>query len=319
MPMYSMSLRFRTLAVVAMLCVCTAGVAAAQLHPETVAAWTAYVSATERRIGRELESPRGFLAVDFAEAAAAERREVLNGGVVVEKMETIDSQGRKIAVPSALVHHWRGEVLIPGTTVAQIVSQLQTGALSKTGGCAAVTRPRAGARPDEGLSQAAAQEIRHRRLQHGAPRHVRPLRRHARDEHEHRHEDRRVGNPETPEERELPVGDDRGFLWRLNAYWRYEEVPGGVIAECESISLSRDVPSVVRYLVNPLIESTARESMARTLRTLRAHFATSLPRVTQSGRPFSAAAARLALTWSSAFASACRARRQAAGNPVESS
>jgi len=36
------------------------------------------------------------------------------------------------------------------------------------------------------------------------------------------------------------VGDDRGFLWRLNAYWRYEQVAGGVIAECESITLSRD-------------------------------------------------------------------------------
>jgi hypothetical protein len=48
-----------------------------------------------------------------------------------------------------------------------------------------------------------------------------------------------VSDPDTPQERELPLGDDRGFLWRLNAYWRYEEVAGGVIAECESISLSR--------------------------------------------------------------------------------
>jgi hypothetical protein len=71
----------------------------------------------------------------------------------------------------------------------------------------------------------------------------------------------------------LPIGDDRGFLWRLNAYWRYEEVAGGVLAECESISLSRDVPSLVRYFVGPLVESAARDSMERTLTTLRMRFA----------------------------------------------
>ena len=78
-----------------------------------------------------------------------------------------------------------------------------------------------------------------------------------------------VSDPDTPQERELPLGDDRGFLWRLNAYWRYEEVSGGVIAECESISLSRDVPALLRYVVSPVVESTARESMERTLTTLR--------------------------------------------------
>jgi hypothetical protein len=39
-------------------------------------------------------------------------------------------------------------------------------------------------------------------------------------------------------------------------------------------SLSRDVPSLLRYVVSPVIESTARDSMERTLSTLRARFAT---------------------------------------------
>jgi hypothetical protein len=47
-------------------------------------------------------------------------------------------------------------------------------------------------------------------------------------------------------------------------------VAGGVIIECESVSLSRTVPSVVRYIVGPLIDSTARESMTRTLEAVRA-------------------------------------------------
>jgi len=35
--------------------------------------------------------------------------------------------------------------------------------------------------------------------------------------------------------------------------------------------LSRTVPTLVRYLVGPLIESTARESMEHTLRAVRAN------------------------------------------------
>ena len=81
-----------------------------------------------------------------------------------------------------------------------------------------------------------------------------------------------VSDPDTPGEREVGPDDDHGFLWRLNSYWRYEEVAGGVIAECESISLSRDVPSFLRYVVSPLVDSTARESMERTLLTLRARW-----------------------------------------------
>ncbi len=72
----------------------------------------------------------------------------------------------------------------------------------------------------------------------------------------------------TPKEHELPQGEDRGFLWRWNAYWRYEQVPGGVIAECESISLSRELPPVVGLMIRPIVSGAARESMERTLAAL---------------------------------------------------
>jgi len=54
-------------------------------------------------------------------------------------------------------------------------------------------------------------------------------------------------------------------LWRLNAYWRYEAVQGGVIVECESVSLSRPVPTLVRPVANPIVDRVARESLSRTL------------------------------------------------------
>ena len=73
----------------------------------------------------------------------------------------------------------------------------------------------------------------------------------------------------TAQEREKPPSDDSGFLWRLNAYWRYEAVPGGVVVECESVSLSRPVPLLVRPVANPVVDRIARESLNRTLASLR--------------------------------------------------
>jgi hypothetical protein len=73
----------------------------------------------------------------------------------------------------------------------------------------------------------------------------------------------------TPREREKGPDDDSGFLWRLNAYWRYEELDGGVLIECESVSLSRNAPFGLRTLVGPIVERIARESLEKTLRTLR--------------------------------------------------
>ena len=68
-------------------------------------------------------------------------------------------------------------------------------------------------------------------------------------------------------------GDDRGFLWRMNSYWRYEQVRGGVIVDIESLTLSRGIPLGMGTVVRPLINRIARESMARTLDNIRRTYA----------------------------------------------
>jgi putative flippase GtrA len=73
----------------------------------------------------------------------------------------------------------------------------------------------------------------------------------------------------TAREREKPAGQDNGFLWRLGAYWRYEAVAGGVLVECESVSLSRPVPLLLRPVASPIVDRIARESLEGTLRSLR--------------------------------------------------
>ena len=60
-------------------------------------------------------------------------------------------------------------------------------------------------------------------------------------------------------------GGDRGFLWRLNSYWRYTQVGSDVRIDLESLSLSRSVPRVTRPVARPIIDRIARESLIRTL------------------------------------------------------
>jgi hypothetical protein len=52
-----------------------------------------------------------------------------------------------------------------------------------------------------------------------------------------------VEDPDTAREREKPVGHDNGFLWRFNNYCSIEGRPEGADVQCESISLSRSIPT----------------------------------------------------------------------------
>ena len=74
---------------------------------------------------------------------------------------------------------------------------------------------------------------------------------------------------EVDDGQELPPGEDHGFLWRLDSYWRFEERDGGVYLECEAISLTRSVPLGLGWLINPIIQSLPRDSLVNTLRETR--------------------------------------------------
>ena len=73
----------------------------------------------------------------------------------------------------------------------------------------------------------------------------------------------------TPQEHELPVGHDSGYLWRLNTYWRLLARDGGVYLQCESISLTRGIPMGLGWVVGPFVTSIPKESLTFTLETTR--------------------------------------------------
>jgi hypothetical protein len=78
-----------------------------------------------------------------------------------------------------------------------------------------------------------------------------------------------VENAGTPGEREKPIGDDGGYLWRLNTYWRLLARDGGLYIHCESVSLSRGIPFGFGWVVGPFVTSIPRESLTFTLETTR--------------------------------------------------
>lgn len=243
----------------------TAGVV---LRPETLDGWTRYVAAVERRRASETTDGRRFLVMDAD--GSHDRRAATSGAFVVRQMHATERDGGDIEVPSGMVHHWRGAVFLPGVTLDRLMARLEAEPPPRS---PEVLRSAIRARRPGGLAvYLRLQRTKLITVVYDTEHDVRftrigPTRAESASLATRIVE---IDNPGTPDERARPAGDDRGFLWRLNAYWRYEAVEGGVIAECESISLSRSVPFGLGAITGPIIRGTARESMERTLESLRA-------------------------------------------------
>ena len=51
----------------------------------------------------------------------------------------------------------------------------------------------------------------------------------------------------------------------MNTYWRFQQKDGGTYVECQSISLTRDIPAGLGWLIGSYVESIPRESLEFTL------------------------------------------------------
>jgi putative flippase GtrA len=246
--------------------------AAVELKPETVKAWNAYEQIADARYHKGSAQVSPFFALDTFRVGGW-REAVRRGEIVMHRIERADPSAAEREVPDGKIHHWAGAVFVPGTTVQQVVDQLLRDAGREADGYEDVIDSRLLSRNADVVR--VFMKLRRTKIIT------------ATYNTEHTVEYKRLGTERassrsvatkiaeladagTPGEREKPAGSDRGFLWRLNAYWRYENVPGGVLIECESVSLSRDVPMLVRPFVSGTVEGVARDSLERTLTGLRA-------------------------------------------------
>ena len=257
-----------------------AGLAAAELHDETVAAWRQYVAATEQRVASELEAGERFLVLDFREEAARLRREALAGRLLVERLRTLDGQGERFKVPKGAIHHWVGAILVPDAALNDVLDGLQYDVppheMQED-----VVDSRVLARDGDTLQVylKVKREVAVVSAQYNtehAVEYVRPGGGRAWS----RSEATRIAeldDPGSPHEREKPVGNDRGFLWRMNLYWRYVQVDGGVLVECEALTLSRSIPFLMRWFIAPIVNRESRSAIADTLQAVADQFGSAVP------------------------------------------
>jgi hypothetical protein len=78
-----------------------------------------------------------------------------------------------------------------------------------------------------------------------------------------------VENTGNSDEREKPPGEDGGFLWRMETWWRMEERDGGVYVQSEVASLTRDIPTGLGWLIGPFVTSIPKETLTFTLEATR--------------------------------------------------
>lgn len=248
------------------------------LSGPTSAGWRAYVAAAEARVARE----RG--------QAISGREAVSQGQITVDQVRLPGPDGY-LDVDDATINHWRGLVLIPGARLEDVVSRLE--------------REPPDTRQQDVLASAVIGQrpgwlkvsLRIRRsfivtavfdTEHEAT-----FVRHSPSRASSQSTATRIveiDNAGTAREREKRPDEDRGLLWRWNAYWRYEQVDGGVIVECESVTLSCPSPTMLKPVLNPVADKIAKESMERTLATLRTRFSATAVQV--AGRPLESMPAR---------------------------
>lgn len=246
---------------------------AAELGQRTVDAFDRYVKLTEARIDSELAGREAFLWVERLpdERRAAADSQLRGGEVVIERLETRDD-GKKIECPGGMIHHWIGTVFIPGATLGQTLALVQD-----------YDHQQDYFRPDV---------VRSKILSHSGDDYVIYLRFYKRKvitsvvdtQHEVHYSIvdatrawsrsrtiriQQVDDAGKPDEHLLAEGRGDGFLWRMNTYWRFEERDGGTYVECQSISLTRDIPTGLGWLIGPYVTSVPRESLTFTLATTR--------------------------------------------------
>ena len=242
---------------------------AAELQSDTIAAFNRYMAATQMRFATELRPGGAFLYIDSlpADAKHDSYQQLKSGGILVQKMET-RMPGGDSEIPHGMVHHWAGLIYIPGVTLAQVLPIVKD-----------YSHREQIYRPDV---------IASRMIEHKGDDYKIFFRLYQKkfttvifntnyDVHWGQVDPNKlysnsystriaeVKDSAQPDGEEIAAGSDHGYLWRLNTFWRFEESDGGVYMQCEAVSLTRDMPPGLGWLLRPLVTSIPKQSLNRAL------------------------------------------------------
>lgn len=247
--------------------------AATELNQKTIEAFDHYVRITDARMEAELRRGGPFLWLDsLPEPQQQKLYERVRQGQLEIRQEKTEEEGKPIEIPEGSIHHWVGVMFASGASLKKALSLLQDYDNHWRTYKPDVRRSKLLEHNDDtfkiylqfykesprGVSFNTEFEVHYTQID---ATHV-----------VSRSSSLRIAeleHPEQPESSEFPVGQGHGFLWRLNNYWRLEEKDNGVYIQVETIALSRDVPAIWAWLVNPLIRRVSRQSVAALLNATR--------------------------------------------------
>lgn len=249
------------------------------LKPAASINFDRYVKLTERRIEGEVAKPGAFLWIDGQQPNHRTElvRGLREGGIIIERLETRDG-AKSIDFPDALLHHWVGLVFVPGAHLPDAVTMMQDYDRHSTIFAPAITASKILEKDDQtfrvalrfyvkkviGVTMDTENEAQFFRA--GPDRAYSRIRSTRVTE---------IAEAGTPQEHAKPAGEENGFMWRLNTYWRFLERDGGTYIQCESLTLSRDVPFALAWIIRPFVTQVPKETLTFTLEKARAALSSS--------------------------------------------
>lgn len=250
--------------------VLTAGAAqitrAAELQPVTLAAWNEYVEGADSRAqGRA----SGRLPFFWMDESADRATRVRRGEVVVAPVVGRGSE----AVPHGLIHHWIGAIFIPGASISRLWAVLHDyNNYQRTYRPVVVSSKELLCTEDSQEFQMVWQRkvlFVRAAMQGHYQAHDVMLDAHRGYSIADAVEVREIEGYGHQDERILPPGTGSGFIWRIRSIARYEERDGGVYMELEAMALTRDIPTSLAWMVNPVVNHLSINSLTTTLRQTR--------------------------------------------------
>lgn len=240
-------------------------VSAAELKPETIRAWDAYVSTVSSRMQERAHSGH-FLWIDEQPDGA---RRVRDGEIMVAPLGTHNPS----PVPSGLVHHWIGAAFLPGVSVDDVFSVVRNyGRYKEFYKPVVVDSRKIGAsNADDRFSMIVLNRVVLAAIAMDADYQGSYTQVDAKRWYNITRSTRVQEVHDYGESSEclLPEGVGTGFIWRLYSIARFEERDGGVYVELEALALSRDVPAALRWVVNPIVRRISKGSLLTSLEQTR--------------------------------------------------
>lgn len=242
------------------------------IRAATVRAFDRYILNTEAENNASLRQGP-FLWVDGLSPEDRPRAiaRLKNGEVVMRRL-SVGSDGANISVPGGLIHDWEGIVFIPGVKLADVLKVLQDYNRHATYYAPDVERSRIESQNGDEFRVF----LRFRRhyvvtvvldTEHEVNYyHDSEFKAHSRSSAVRIAE---VDDPGGPKEKEATPGDDDGYLWRMETWWRFQERDGGVYVQNQVVTLTRDIPTGLGWLVGPFITNIPKETLEFTLQATR--------------------------------------------------